>query len=181
MKERYISVDIEASGPIPGEYSLLAIGACDVDRPELTFECLLQPSAPNVDPEALAVTGLSLDTLEKDGLAPAAAMKGFAAWLASVRAADEALVFVGFNAAFDWSFINYYFHRYTGANPFGFSALDIKAYYMGRRRCAWSETRSSRMSEVLRPQRTANHQAKDDALYQAELFRLMRAMPDELP
>lgn len=180
MKERFISVDIEASGPIPGEYSLLAIGACDVDRPELIFECLLQPSAPNVDPEALAVTGLSLETLEKDGLTPAAAMQAFAAWLATMRGPDETLVFVGFNAAFDWSFINYYFHRYTGANPFGFSALDIKAYYMGRQQCAWSETRSSRMSEVLRPQRIPNHQAKDDAQYQAELFQLMRARPNEL-
>lgn len=181
MKERYISVDIETSGPIPGEFSLLAIGACDVDRPELTFECQLQPSAPNADPEALAVCGLSLETLEKNGLAPQAAMEAFADWLATVHAADETLVFVGFNAPFDWSFINYYFHRYAGTNPFGFSALDIKAYYMGRRRCAWTETRSSRMAEVLRPRRTGSHQAKEDALYQAELFRLVRAMPERVP
>jgi hypothetical protein len=34
-----------------------------------------------------------------------------------------------FNAPFDWSFVNYYFHRFTGANPFGFTALDIKAVH----------------------------------------------------
>jgi hypothetical protein len=28
-----------------------------------------------------------------------------------------------------WSFVNYYFHRFTGANPFGFTALDIKAVH----------------------------------------------------
>ena len=43
----------------------------------------------------------------------------------------ETSVFVGFNAPFDWSFVNYYFHRFLGHNPFGFTAVDIKAYYMG--------------------------------------------------
>jgi ribonuclease T len=27
-REIYFSVDIEASGPIPGEYSMLSLGAC---------------------------------------------------------------------------------------------------------------------------------------------------------
>jgi len=31
--ELYVSVDVETSGPIPGEYSLLSIGACLVDQP----------------------------------------------------------------------------------------------------------------------------------------------------
>ena len=30
----FVSVDVETAGPIPGEYSLLAIGACLVDAPE---------------------------------------------------------------------------------------------------------------------------------------------------
>ena len=30
MSEVFISVDVETAGPIPGEYSLLTIGACDV-------------------------------------------------------------------------------------------------------------------------------------------------------
>ena len=34
-KEVFISVDIEASGPIPGEYDLLSIGMCLVDQPEI--------------------------------------------------------------------------------------------------------------------------------------------------
>src|SRR6266436_4496570 len=35
--EAYISVDIEAAGPVPGEYSMLSLGACLVDSPEITF------------------------------------------------------------------------------------------------------------------------------------------------
>lgn len=30
-REIFISVDVETAGPIPGEFSLLSIGACDVD------------------------------------------------------------------------------------------------------------------------------------------------------
>jgi ribonuclease T len=30
-REVFISVDVETAGPIPGEYSLLSIGACRVD------------------------------------------------------------------------------------------------------------------------------------------------------
>lgn len=79
------------------------------------------------------------------------------------------------NAAFNWSFVNYYFHKYVGENPFGFAASDIKAYYMGATGCAWSETRSSRLSADLKPQRQGDHTALRDAQYQAELFRLIRA------
>ena len=43
MREKYVSVDIEASGPIPGEYSMLAIGACLVDDDAATFSATLKP------------------------------------------------------------------------------------------------------------------------------------------
>jgi DNA polymerase III epsilon subunit-like protein len=60
-------------------------------------------------------------------------MKRFSAWANELASQGETLVFVGFNAPFDWSFVNYYFHKYLGRNPFGFTALYIKAYYMGDR------------------------------------------------
>jgi ribonuclease T len=42
-REVFISVDIEAAGPIPGEYSLLTIGACVVFDDIQTFACELKP------------------------------------------------------------------------------------------------------------------------------------------
>lgn len=57
-REIYISVDVETSGPIPGVYSMLTIGACNVDNPKQLFSCELKPMSAKVDPEALAVTGL---------------------------------------------------------------------------------------------------------------------------
>lgn len=124
----------------------------------------------------MAATGLSLGELSRTGTTPAKAMNDFAQWLSSLRAEPGKLVFVGFNAPFDWSFVNYYFHRFTRDNPFGFSALDIKAYYMGATGCTWGDTRSSQMSNRLQPQRAPSHDALEDALYQAELFRLIRSL-----
>jgi len=173
-KEVFISVDVETSGPIPGEFSLLTIGAANVDDVGQTFECKLKPFNHNADPKALEVTGLSLDELERSGLPAQDAMTRLGDWITQL-AGSATPVFVGFNAPFDWSFVNYYFHRFTGANPFGFSALDIKAYYMGATGCSWHETRSSSIAKKLRPKLAGNHNALDDALYQAELFRLVRA------
>lgn len=40
-------------------------------------------------------------------------------------------VFVSDNPAYDWQWINYYFHLYFGKNPFGFSARRIGDFYAG--------------------------------------------------
>jgi DNA polymerase III epsilon subunit-like protein len=172
--ELFISIDIEAAGPIPGEYSMLSLGACDALHPEQTFLCTLKPINDQADPKALEVSGFTLEELRKTGLDPKAAMERFEKWIQGLATHEESVVFVGFNAPFDWSFVNYYFHRFLGRNPFGFSALDIKALYMGATGCAWNETKSSVMAKRLHPTLEGDHNALHDALYQAELFRLVR-------
>lgn len=177
-KDKYellISIDIETAGPIPGEYSLLSIGACLVSTPDITFACELKPINDNADPAALEVSGFSLERLRKTGLEPKVAMMRFRQWIETAASAGADPVFVGFNASFDWSFVNYYFHRFTGGNPFGFTALDIKALYMGATGCSWADTRSSRIAERIKPTLHGDHDALHDAQYQAELFRLIVA------
>jgi len=173
-KEVFVSIDVETAGPIPGEYSLLSIGACAVADPTKTFACELKPINRNADPKALEVSGLSLDDLAKNGLEPLEAMRSFAHWLDALVGKDGSVVFVGLNAPFDWSFVNYYFHRFLGRNPFGFTALDIKALFMGATGCDWADTRSSKMAERLAPRLKGDHQALHDAQYQAELFSLIQ-------
>ena len=175
-KEIFISVDIEASGPIPGEYSMLSIGACLVYAPNTKFECILKPLNWNADPEALAVTGFNLQELERSGLEPVQAMTNFDNWVTATCGEDGVPVFVGLNAPFDWSFINYYFHRYYGSNPFGFTALDIKAYYMGVTGSTWKGTRSSAMVSRLHLEPQKSHNALQDSVHQAEIFRLIREL-----
>ena len=41
------------------------------------------------------------------------------------------LIFVSDNPAYDWQFINYYFHKFLGRNPFGHSARRISDFYAG--------------------------------------------------
>ena len=171
--ERFISVDIEAAGPIPGEFSMLSLGACSVESPDLTFTLEFRPINMNADPKALEVTGLSMSDLQLRGTDPADGMRQFSKWIGEVIGGDAVPVFVGFNAPFDWSFINYYFHGFLGENPFGFAGLDIKAFYMGRYKTAWSETKSSKIAEALHISEDGDHNPLNDALYQAKLFRTM--------
>ena len=168
-----VSVDVETSGPIPGRYSLLSIGACTIYGDDV-FSCELKPLNGNADPKAMEVIGLSLDDLKQTGLTPQRAMSRFSNWLDGIRGQMGSLVFVGLNAPFDWSFVNYYFHRFMRRNPFGYTALDIKAYYMGVTGCRWTHATSTAMSKTLRPSKVPDHDALHDALFQAELFRLIR-------
>jgi len=173
MAEIYVSVDIETSGKIPAEYSMLSLGACLVSDIDKAFYCELKPTGLKNDKRAMKVAKLSLEHLEKNGLEPVKAMADFAEWLSGVKGPDDMLVFVGLNAPFDWSFVNYYFIKYLGENPFGFTALDLKAYYMGATQCSWRDTAGHRIAERLSPQRKGNHNALVDAQYQAELFALL--------
>lgn len=159
---------------MPPDFSMLTIGACAVDDPGKTFSCRLKPISPKFEPKAMEVTGLSLEELERTGLEPADAMRRFAEWAQGLAGAGERFVFVGLNAPFYWSFVNFCFHRFGVANPFGFTALDVKALYMGATGCDWDETRSSLMDARLKPALRGDHDALGDALYQAEIFRLVR-------
>lgn len=174
--EAFISVDIEAAGPIPAQYSMLSLGACLVEDHDQAFYVELRPINENADSKALAVSGFSLSALRESGVAPDAALPKFRDWIKKV--ADRRVpVFVGFNAGFDWSFVNWYFHKYLGENPFGFAPLDIKAYYMGMSGCPWSETKSSRIPREYQPQPHEAHNALNDAKAQAELFLKLLGTP----
>lgn len=169
------SVDVETAGPYPGRFSLLSIGACLVADPTITFYVELQPLTPDVDPQALAISGLSMEGLLARGLAPADAMFQFAEWVQSVCPPGARPVFVGMNAAFDWMFVNEYFHRYLGYNPFGHSALDIKAFYAGRTGARWSETSLRHIVARYGGAPALSHNALADAVDQAALMRALLA------
>ncbi len=178
MSERpevYVSVDIEAAGPTPRAYSMLSIGACLVDRPEESFYVELKPELDAVDDAALAVSGLSMAELSANGTEPAEAMRAFADWLAAAVPADHKMVFTAFNAVFDWMFVDDYFRRHLGRNPFGASALDVKAYYMGQAGTTWADTSMRRLSPLYLSGRPLTHNALADARDQAELFRALLA------
>lgn len=168
--EEYVSVDIEASGPIPGEYSMLSVGACLVRDTHQGFYAELRPTSDRYVSEALEVSGLSLARLRENGIDPLEAMTSFCRWVKEV-CEDRRPVFVGFNASFDWSFVNWYFHKFLKENPFGIGGIDIKAYYMGLSGSEWSDTTSSKLPSAFQSSRSQTHHALEDAQAQAEIFK----------
>jgi hypothetical protein len=100
--ERLISVDIEADGPIPGEFSMLSLGAVPIDDPTHTFYRELQPISDVFEPDALAVSGLDRERLKVDGATPESAMHDFVAWLDDCGG-DRAAVDQSWCAAVDLS------------------------------------------------------------------------------
>lgn len=170
--ELYISVDIEAAGPIPGEFSLLSLGACVVGQPRQTFYTELKPINNKFIVQALEVNRLSMAELKIKGEKPAEAMARFEKWILKVSEENRP-VFVAFNATFDWSFTHWYFIKFLGRDPFGISGLDIKAYFMGKHGVTWSETVKKKVRLLYTSKTRHTHNALDDAIEQAEIFKKM--------
>ena len=177
-EETYVSVDIEADGPLPGMHSMISIGAVDVFEPDRTFYAELKPVSDTFVPEALAVSGLDRAKLAAEGREPAEAMEDLVRWTKGLGGRP---VFVSFST-WDWSFVYYYLIRYAGRSPFGHSSLDIKSYYMARFGTRWGETAKRRIAEqrpaLLKGLGPHTHDALDDAKEQGELFRrIMESAP----
>ncbi len=116
VREVYISVDIEAAGPVPSTFSMLSLGAVVVDDPKNTFYVELKPANDKFVPDAMKVVGRTLRTSRRTGREPKEAMTAFRDWLVSVAKAAKP-VFVGFNATFDWAFVNFYFQSTWARTP----------------------------------------------------------------
>jgi len=171
----YIVVDVETSGPTPEKYALLSIGACTISEPRQTFYIELQPDVEGVLDEAMQINKFSLDDLRKSGLPPREALAQFSDWIYGVLPEKQKAVFTAFNAPFDWMFVNHYFFKYLGQNPFGHKALDIKAYYMGVYGVSWSDTSHNKVSAKLTHNHQLPHHALKDAIMEADLFEVILA------
>jgi hypothetical protein len=183
----YISLDVEASGPVPGLFSLLAIGACVVaddgsearllPGAENEFKVLVKPleGAAN-DPQALKFTGgLLPEELAVSGTEPRAALVALNEWVERVRRAAGAsrAHFLAHAASFDWMYMRWYYEAMGVPCPFGFAGVDIKAFAMGALGIAWEETAKEALGrrvglEPVDPLRL--HDPLYDAHYQARLF-----------
>jgi DNA polymerase III epsilon subunit-like protein len=179
MDTWHISVDIETAGPIPAEFSVLAIGACAVEDSEISFYAELKPELPGSEASALAVSGFSLDHLAREGEDPVGAFVRLAEWVEKTTPTGARPVFVGFNAPFDWMFVADGLLRHAGRNPFGHSALDNKALDMGVSGVAWTDTSFRAVAERHGLSAPLPHHALEDACLQAEVFRRILARCEE--
>ena len=164
----YISVDVESDGPIPGKYSLVCFGAVIVE-PSLskTFYGRVKPISDNYVPEALDVSGFTREQHLGFNEAGTVMVK-FADWIKANSIGRP--VFISDNPAFDWQFINWYFHTYTGDNPFGFSARRIGDLYCGMKMDA---ALNNKWKKELRKTRH-DHNPVNDAMGNAEALLAMK-------
>lgn len=158
---RFVMVDVEADGPIPGDYSMISFGAVVVDEKlDTTFYGQLRPISDRWVPEALAVSGFSREQTLAFG-DPATVMRQFGEWLKdSVQGRPR---FIADNNGFDWQYINWYFHHFLGSNPFGYSSANLSSFYRGVVRNLGENFRHLRRTPHT-------HNPLDDARGNAEAF-----------
>lgn len=165
-----VSVDVEADGPIPGKYSMVSFGAVVVE-PSLdkTFFGKVRPISEIWVPEALAISGITREEHLKYEHS-FVVMTQFAEWLKEHCKGRP--IFISDNPAFDWQWINYYFHMSLNNNPFGFSARRIGDLYCGMK---MDMGKNSEWKQKLRKTKHT-HNPVDDAMGNAEAILEMRKM-----
>ena len=155
----YIMVDVEADGPIPGPYSMVALGAVVVE-PSLskTFYAELQPISDQWIPEALQVSNFTREATLGFEL-PTIVMARFAQWID--RESTGRAFFISDNNGFDWQFVNWYFHSFCNHNPFGHSSSNLGSLYKGLVKDTFASFKHLRKTQHT-------HHALDDAIGNAE-------------
>lgn len=176
----YFSADVETDGPIPGHYSMLAVGivlagtfdGCVFRRPphEASLYLELRPISENFQVEALRINGLDRQRLLSEGLRPDEAMQTLSTWIRS-HAGNGEPVLVAYPLSFDWTWLYWYFIAFTGASPFNHSrCFDIKTAYAVKAGLPIAGAGRAKLAPELLPEGPHTHHALDDAREQAEIF-----------
>lgn len=164
---KYIVVDVESDGPLQGINSMVCFGAVLVDNEgklDKTYygkTRALENS--KYDPEALAISGFSREEHLSDNFDnPKDVMEDFAEWIAEV-AGDSKVTLISDNNGYDAAWINWYFHRYLGFNPFGWSSRRIGDLWCGFKNNLYYKWKKHRKT-------SHTHHPVDDAKGNAEAF-----------
>ena len=180
-REIYVSVDVEADGPVPGLHSMLSLAAVaqTAGGGELAaFSKNLQPLADATAHPATSAWWRGHPHAYAEATRapedPRAVMAAFDAW---VRALPGVPVLVAYPVAFDALFVRYYAQRFVGGSPFGHCALDIQSYAMGVRGTRFGQAKARHLPQALVPDDggSGRHVALADARRQGRVFAaLMR-------
>lgn len=144
-------VDVEADGPIPGDFSMLSFASVRIDK-ELSCSFISNPIKPISQiyvKDAIAAIGITADERQDiyvtKGNDPEGTMASFESWIVTMSIGRP--IFISDNPAFDWMFICWYFHHFLGRNPFGFSARRLGDLYCGLMkdmRAQWKHLRKTK-------------------------------------
>ncbi len=134
--EVYVSVDIEADGPIPGEYSMLSLGAAAFlhgsVEPVSTFEVNLRRIlGAQEHPDTMRWWSQFPEAWQyarRNPVSPGEAMCRLVDWANQLPGNPVLVVYPSWDAM--W--VDYYLGRFLAGkkSPFGIGALDMKSYIM---------------------------------------------------
>jgi DNA polymerase III alpha subunit (gram-positive type) len=174
MDEIYVSTDIETDGPVPGIYSMLSFGSAAFKKNKeiistfsANLECL--PKAKQ-DPDTMEwwkTEEKAWEACRKNLEDPKKAMLKYLEWIKELPGKP---VFLAYPASFDFNFINWYFIKFIGKNPFSYLALDIKSYAMAVLKKPFYKVTKNAMPKKWFDENKRSHVALDDAIEQGLLF-----------
>ena len=181
--EIYVSTDVETDGPIPGPYSMLSFASAAFiieKNPETSNleKRLIDSFSANLTPLPNATT--DPDTMEfwnkfpeawafttKNPKTPEFIMPKYRDWL---KALNGRPVFVAYPLGFDFTFIYWYLHKFTGESPFLHHGLDMRSYTMGALKRSYYQSGKQNMPKHWFDDLPHTHKAIDDAIAQGALF-----------
>ncbi len=174
MNEIYISTDVEADGPIPGQNSMLSFGSAAYTRDkqlistfEVNLECLSGAVADFETEKWWKTQPEAWNYCRSNLVSPDVAMNKYVEWLNSL---NGKLVFVGYPFAYDFMFIYWYLMKFVGKSPFSHSALDIKTLAMVALNSDYRSASKKNMPKEWFDELPHTHKALDDAIGQGALF-----------
>jgi hypothetical protein len=184
--EIYISVDIEADGPLPGPNSMLSLGAAAFVLEEKEGELaprlvdtwtanLQQIEGSKMDPNTQVFWNKNpkawAECRKEPLLRADLGMESFAKWVTSFKKQNGYRpVFVGAPAGFDFTYVYWYLIRFYGSSPFSFSALDMKTYVSAVMDLPYHDSGKRSYPKRWFTKLPHTHVALDDAIEQGYLF-----------
>lgn len=122
-------VDVESDGKLQGEHSMVCFGAVLLNRElDTTFYGTTAPISKVYDPQALSISGFTREEHEKFD-DPKTTMLAFRDWIK--ENSKGAPILISDNNGYDAPWINWYFHKFVGSNPFGWSSRRLGDLFCG--------------------------------------------------
>jgi len=156
-------VDIEAVGPIPGDYSMIDVGAVLLKRGLLeTFRMTIAPINDNYTKEACDSIGIKFMHIKQiNKISPWHVMDAFKSWIERNTDKGTYPMFFSDNNGFDWMFTHWYFMHYLHEDPFGHTSRNIADIFKGLNKDVTANFKKLRDTKHT-------HNPVDDAMGNAE-------------
>lgn len=190
MAKVYLSIDVEASGPVPGLYSMCSLGVAPVilagtwEVAPVTkgFYAELQPLPGAAESDsAMRVHGMTRLYLEDNGEEPKEAMRRLEDYIKSFKGGTLSGVQVAAKpAAFDFPWVAFYLWKFLGRCCIGHSCLDIGSLARGLTRGGHDWSKEMYRQGFKRFKNPHDHNALWDAVEQAHQLAWLLNRESEL-